>query len=440
MKMSTLRYIPLFLLFGCGDRSMETPSLFEIETTAVPERTTDAAVSTEKDAASTRDVNDTDDLHDEGSARPRGILTKEAVLEKPDFPKPAPDQMVQIPSGTLLVGSPPQDRLRVDFAESDMVPTKITSFEMDAMPFPNDPDRPFLTGVTRPEAEHTCASVGKRLCTELEWEWACKSADGRRYPSGNAYQADNYPKSERYLPASPFGIFAMGRLLEWTVTPWGKESDQVERGTVRGYADGFETTAVSGRRCAHRWRMMPSATNPSLGFRCCRGDENNAQVVMEPPRPPFSLYKTMKPDKFASIIRSIPELEAVHDNPHMYSDADIRTVLARRGSDRETLADQGFHFRWKPMRWIPRQGMELWVAVGRSNQHGFIVALHEVVDNEKYVHASSLVLWNQPAPLALVYREGHRDELYWAPCWHCRDGGAVAFDDEKNEIIITHRW
>ncbi len=153
-----------------------------------------------------------------------------------------------------------------------------------------------------------------------------------------------------------------------------------------------------------------------------------------------ALYANMKPDKFADVIRSIPEIQAVHDNPHMFSDGDVRAVLARRQSDRKALAQQGIHFRWKPVRWIPRQGMELWVAVGRSNRHSFIVALHEVEDNEKYVHASSLILWNQPAPLALAYREGHRDELFWAPCWGCRDGGSVTFDDETNEVIITHKW
>jgi hypothetical protein len=148
----------------------------------------------------------------------------------------------------------------------------------------------------------------------------------------------------------------------------------------------------------------------------------------------------MKPEKFKQVIQSIPELAAVHDNPHMFSPGDIRTVLARRESDREELAKHGIHFQWKPIRWIPRQGMELWVAVGRSNQHSFVVALHETKDNEEYVHASSLVLWNEPIPLALVYRYGHRDELYWAPCWSCRDGGSIAYDEEKNEVVITHKW
>ncbi len=376
----------------------------------------------------------------EGTARPRGTINVEPVLERPAFPPPVAGQAISIPGGTLLAGSAPADVLRVQYAENDLLPHQITPFEIDALPFPNDPQRPFLTGISRAEADEACRAEGKRLCTELEWEWACKSADSRRYPVGNRYDGEAYAEVDRLQPASPFGVFAMGRLLEWTSSAWGRDPSQVERGVARGFAPGMGVPAKRGRRCAMRWRQMPEASDPQLGFRCCAGKVNEASCFIERTRPPFSLYRNMKPDKFTQVIRSIPELYAIHDNPYMYSDGDVRSVLARRQTNREELAKQGIHFRWKPIRWIPRQGMELWVAVGRSNKHAFVVALHEVEDNTKYVHASSLVLWRQPLPLALVYQEGHRNGLYWAPCWGCRDGGEITFDDEKNEVIITHKW
>lgn len=425
----TIGLIWVAALWGCGD--------FDTGETGEPPASA-GAPSSESPETSETAVDSGD--HDEGTVRPSGIVVREADLQKKEFPKPAPGQMVAIPGGTLLAGSPPQDTLRVNYAENDQVPQTMTPFEIDALPYPGDPDRPFLTGVSRAEAEQRCEEEGKRLCTELEWEWACKSADNRRYPTGNRYDGSAYPDSDPVQPASPFGVFAMGRLLEWTSSRWGNEPDQVERSVARGHAEGFDTPPVQGRRCAHRWRQMPEMVHPLLGFRCCRGEINKAECSIEPTRPPFSLYSNMKPDKFAEVIRSIPEIQAIHDNPHMFSDGDVRAVLARRQSDRKELAEQGIHFRWKPMRWIPRQGMELWVAVGRSNRHSFIVALHEVKDNDEYVHASSLILWNQPTPLALAYREGHRDELYWAPCWGCRDGGSVTFDDAKNEVIVTHKW
>ncbi len=380
------------------------------------------------------------DSHNEGAARPPGLSTDEPLLTRPSFPRPLPNHMVAVPGGILLAGSSPQDSLRVQFAENDLVSHEMTPFQIDALPYPGDPDRAYLTGITRAEAEQACREEGKRLCTELEWEWACKSNDNRRYPTGNTYLPSAYPDSDPAQPASPFGIFAMGRILEWTKSTWGGDPDQVERGVARGFQEGLGETPKRGRRCAKRWRRMPEGTHPTMGFRCCLGDVNKAACFIEPTRPAHSLYKNIQPEKFRELIRSISELKALHDNPHMFSDADVRAVLARRQSDREALARQGIHFRWKPIRWIPRQGMEMWVAVGRSNRHSFIVALHETKDNEQYVHASNLILWNQPIPLSLAYREGHRDDVYWAPCWGCRDGGKITFDDEKNEVIITHKW
>jgi formylglycine-generating enzyme required for sulfatase activity len=377
--------------------------------------------------------------------RPAAVIKHEPEVERPSFPTPPAGQVVQIPGGTFRRGSSPDDILRDQFAENDQIETVITPFEIDALPFPNDPTRPFTTGVTRPQAAAHCAEAGKRLCTELEWEFACRGEDNRRYPSGNRYSASDYPDSDPSLPASPLGAFAMGRILEWTASQWGQDPDQVERAAIRGFAAdaltaGRRVSPENGRRCAKRWHLVPDASQPDLGFRCCRGRVNAETCFIERPRPAHSAYTNMKPPKFARVIREVPELYMVHDNPHMFSDADVRAVLARRGNDREQLAKEGVRFSWKPVRWIPRQGMELWVAVGRSTRHSFVVALHEVEDNEKYVHASSMILWNQPVPLALAYRRGHRDQLWWAPCWGCRDGGTIEFDDKTNEVIVTHKW
>jgi hypothetical protein len=82
----------------------------------------------------------------------------------------------------------------------------------------------------------------------------------------------------------------------------------------------------------------------------------------------------------------------------------------------------------------------LFVAVGHSNKHSFVVALHEAKNNEQYSHASSFIFMDQLFPLSLVYRHGQRDELWWAPCWNCRDGGKISFDETKNQVIISHKW
>ena len=175
-------------------------------------------------------------LHEEGAARPPGIVRLEKEVSRPVFPIPVSEQMVRVSSGVLLAGSMPNDRLRLDYAENDMEPHEMSEFEIDVLPFPNDPSRPFLTGITRKEAEVRCRTQGKRLCTELEWEWACKSSDNRRYPIGNQYEDSAYPESNPSEPASPNGVFAMGLLFELTASQWGQEPDQIERIAVRGYS------------------------------------------------------------------------------------------------------------------------------------------------------------------------------------------------------------
>ncbi|MBN2717557.1 MAG: SUMF1/EgtB/PvdO family nonheme iron enzyme, partial [Deltaproteobacteria bacterium] len=122
----------------------------------------------------------------------RGIRPPEAApevetLEAPVFPPPQAGAMVDIPDGTFLRGSAVDDVLREQFAENDHIPTKMTALQMDVLPWPNDPAMPPLTGVSQMEAQQHCESAGKRLCTEAEWEWACRSSDNRRYISGNLF-------------------------------------------------------------------------------------------------------------------------------------------------------------------------------------------------------------------------------------------------------------
>ncbi|MBN2528387.1 MAG: SUMF1/EgtB/PvdO family nonheme iron enzyme [Deltaproteobacteria bacterium] len=394
--------------------------------------------SSESSAAETENKNTVD-----RGVRPPRAAPQVETLEAPVFPPPQAGAMVDIPEGTLLRGSPVDDVLREQFAENDHLQAKMTPFQMDILPWPNDPALPPMTGVTQMQAAQYCESAGKRLCTEAEWEWACKSKDNRRYISGNLFNPASY--SGIHGAPSPFGVWAMNKQLEWTASPWGKDADQLVRTAVRGFTDGQEflgkiIDAPHGARCAKRWRFNPDDSMEALGFRCCKGTPNKASFFIERPRPAHSVYKTIKPEEFARIIRSIPQLAAIHDNPHMFSNADVRSVLAKRSTVREDEADRGIHFIWKPLRWIPRQGMELWLAVGRSNRHSFVVALHEVKDNEQYVHESSMIIWDNPIPLALAYREGHRDEVYWAPCWHCRDGGSFEYNEETNEVNIISRW
>ena len=432
----------IFLMIACTEQSAT-------QNTGVKKGRIDTSVKTQHPVVnqnSGTSLNTADSINK--NTVDKGIRPPEApeiieTLKRPVFSDPEAGQMIEITGGTFLRGSSPDDELRDQFAENDNIKTVMTRFEMDVLPWPNDPSADFYTDVTMLEAQRICEKEGKRLCTELELEWACKGKDNRRYINGNLYDETAYDGP--YGTPSPFGVWGFGKILELTSSSWGQDPDQTTRTAVRGFTEtadflGKTVSPERGRRCAKRWRFNPESRDIHMGFRCCKGKKNLEKCFIERTRPAHSIYKTIKPDEFAAIIKSIPEIAAIHDNPHMFSNGDIRAVLAKRGSDRAKLAKEGIHFTWKPLRWIPRQGMELWLAVGRSNKHSFVVALHEIKDNEKYSHESSLIIWDNPVPLALVYREGHRDEVYWAPCWRCRDGGAFEYDEEKNQVIITHRW
>ena len=79
-----------------------------------------------------------------------------------------------ITAGTLLAGSSCDATPRITNEELPGTSVQLGEFNIDTYPYPNDPTKAPVTNVSRDEAAQMCASAGKRLCTELEWERACK--------------------------------------------------------------------------------------------------------------------------------------------------------------------------------------------------------------------------------------------------------------------------
>jgi hypothetical protein len=194
--------------------------------------------------------------------------------------------MVFVPGGALVAGTPPANLPRIADEEMPGEQVILKPFYIDVYPYPNEEGAIALTNVTRDEAAGLCAEQGKRLCTELEWERACKGPDNTTYEYGDTYRPDRCgtgahssmkPNGVRVGCSSEFGVRDMhGGVWEWTASPWGRGSE-AELATIRG---GNAPAGELVGRCANAMPRAPRTKSDAVGFRCCAGEKNAAEVTL----------------------------------------------------------------------------------------------------------------------------------------------------------------
>jgi formylglycine-generating enzyme required for sulfatase activity len=125
-----------------------------------------------------------------------------------------------------------------------------------------------MSGIGFAEAKKLCETAGKRLCTEAEWEKACKGPTGAKWPYGGAFDAnacntENEEGDPRTLAAagkfakchSGFGVADLsGNVSEWTAEK-----------IIKGGSYASSDYAV---RCSAR-KNSGGSKNSEVGFRCC---------------------------------------------------------------------------------------------------------------------------------------------------------------------------
>lgn len=138
-----------------------------------------------------------------------------------------------------------------------------------------------VVNITWEEARQFAKWAGKRLPSEVEWEYAARGTDRRLYPWGDEWKPDraNTERGAAGLPmavgsfpngASPFGLLDMcGNVWEWTaddLTSYETPTSSLGMGKViRGGAYDVPRTRAS---TTYRGVVLPANRYDKTGFRC----------------------------------------------------------------------------------------------------------------------------------------------------------------------------
>jgi hypothetical protein len=335
---------------------------------------------------------------------------------------PSRGQEIKVEAGTLRVGSPTGRQNRNPAREADDVPLSLSAFAIDALPFPNDPKQPPRTGASQREAEKLCAESGKRLCSELEWELACKGLRNAEYPHTGAFDVAACAE-EGARCHSDLGVFALGTLgREWTSSAAGAgDWDRLRSAAVRGAA---KDAPEALHRCAARDAAAPESHSDSLLFRCCRGAQQEAAY---PHEPELSAFRALSFDQRAvrEKLRAMPETAPLADSFRLHSASSLLTALSLAGRNSQSLSP--WQAAAPAFGWSPLRGEELVIFSGDSQRGAAIVAFYPTPAGPRF--AGSFITKDEHSPILVAYKADTRDELLYSTCWGCGgEGGALRLD------------
>ncbi len=337
------------------------------------------------------------------------------------------DEHGEVPTGGFRAGSMPGDPGRRPELEPKLTPIELGAYKIDRLPYPNDPNQLPRVDVTREEAQRLCGERGARLCTELEWERACKGTGNERYPTGDGW--DPACSKEPTRCESGFGTLGMGAAVaEWVTSDIAPGTPRA-LAVVRGAA---ADAPAEDHRCAARHGVAMTAKDPKIGFRCCEGPPN-ARVLPEPTL--GNAYKKVQlgAERLVELLKADALTREFAKDVKFFRDPDAaETVLSRGPGDRK-----GFSFTSAPLRWNPVPGADFVVIVGRSGEStSFVVAYHVLAD-DGYRLAGSFVMKNEPGPLALAYSDDIRPRLHFSSCWGCPgETGKILFRKPERVAIV----
>lgn len=213
-------------------------------------------------------------------------VVEETSPREPPLPPGCPADMATIEAGSFIMGS--NDPERNELVEIPAKTRTNPKFCMDRYEFPNQRSVMPTHNVSWEEAQNACEHVKKRLCTEFEWERACKGAwslmVNQQFSYGNTWKDNacnvknfNSLTEERTTEVAPSGDFPdcssaegvydlTGNLQEWTTSRGHLPGDESKK-VIKG---GSYQTPKFQSRCSFYREEIPSTKQADIGFRCCK--------------------------------------------------------------------------------------------------------------------------------------------------------------------------
>ncbi|NOY94644.1 MAG: hypothetical protein GXP55_25985 [Deltaproteobacteria bacterium] len=319
----------------------------------------------------------------------------------PDTPAVALDTAagtLELHAGEFSVGSRPGIEGRNPRREAALVPMTSSAFDIDRRPFPGDGEP--RRGLNAAQAVELCEQRGRRLCTELEWERACKQA-------GDAFETSG---------------------PEWTRSPGGPSFGETATRIVRG------EELPSTTRCSARRAFDQDATPRALGFRCCGGEPNLAPYP-EPERARAFRPIAVEDARLRELLAGVPELTRYAADFRLF-----RAVDAARANSRCRGTPNDLH-GWEQvdgvLEWAPSWGLPSWVFAGRSGDDAMLIVLQRTARG--FVHGASFIYQGEPSSVAIRYTPASRQLLRFSSSPGCVAEEGTITAEPDGRVLAYHR-
>jgi serine/threonine protein kinase len=173
------------------------------------------------------------------------------IVTHPDVPSPSPAPAAPggCPLGTGLVPSTPAVCIDLyEYPGGNTIPRVSVGFD---------------------EADAICKSRGARLCSDAEWERACRGKNGASYPYGASFDPTRCNTQGNSGEPAPAGTFASCRSAVGAYDMSGNVAEWVTSKGAPALKGGSAVDANPLVRCSNTVRNPPPQGGPTIGFRCC---------------------------------------------------------------------------------------------------------------------------------------------------------------------------